>query len=206
MRRLWGRTNSVNVQKVLWCLLELDLPFERVDAGGPHGIVDTLAYRALNPNGFVPTLEEDGFVLWESNAIVRYLAAADEAGRLWPGGARDRADADRWMDWQATTFTPAMGDAFRHLVRRSPAERDEAVVARSLAEAETGAAILDAHLAGRDHVAGAAFGVADIAVGCAAHRWLNLPAAVTERPALRRWYEGLLARPAARTVLTTPIT
>ena len=88
MLKLWGRTNSINVQKVLWCLEELGLPYERVDAGGPFGVVDTPAYRTLNPNGRVPVIEEDGFVLWESNAIVRYVAARHDPGGLWPSDLR----------------------------------------------------------------------------------------------------------------------
>ena len=107
MLTLWGRTNSINVQKVLWCLEELGLPYRRIDAGREFGVVDTPEYRRLNPNALVPTIEEDGFVLWESNAIVRYLAAKHAGGDFWPADPRTRADADRWIDWQATTFTPA---------------------------------------------------------------------------------------------------
>lgn len=202
MRRLWGRLTSVNVQKAVWGLDEAGLDYERVEAGGAHGIVDDPAYRALNPNGLVPTLEEQGFVLWESNAILRYLAATVPALAL-PGDPRGRAHAEQWLDWQATSFTPAMRDAFWQLFRS--AEPDHAVIAASLRKSETMAAILDRHLADRDFMVGDRFGITDIAVGCAVHRWLNLPAERVERPALRRWYTRIAGRPAASRALGEPI-
>jgi glutathione S-transferase len=206
MLKLWGRTNSINVQKVQWCLEELGLAYRRIDAGRGFGVVDTPEYRRLNPNGLVPTIEDDGFVLWESNAIVRYLAGKHGGGSLWPGDPKRRADADRWMDWQATSFGPAMGLAFHGLIRTPPESRDESAIAGSLARTEPMAALLDAHLAGRAYVAGDAFTVGDIAVGAAAHRWLNLPAEKEKRPHIERWHRELLARPAAAKVLVTPIT
>jgi glutathione S-transferase len=206
MLTLWGRTNSINVQKVMWCIEELGLAYRRVDAGREFGIVDTPDYRRMNPNGLVPTIEDDGFVLWESNAIVRYLAAKHGAGTLWPDDPRMRADADRWMDWQATAFTPAQGPAFHGLVRTVPDKRDHAAIAQSIAKAEPFAALLDAHLGEHRFVAGDAFTVGDIAVGAAVHRWLNLPAARAKRPDMERYHAMLRERPAAAKVLVTPIT
>lgn len=205
MLRLWGRLSSVNVQKVAWTAAELGLDCERVEAGGAFGVVATPEYRRLNPNGLVPAIEEDGFVLWESNAIVRYLAARHGAGTLWPEDLRRRADMDRWMEWQSTTFTPAMRDAFLQLVRTAPEKRDGALLEASRAASEKASALLDAHLAGRDFVAGEAFSPADIVLGCAAHRWLNLPLAREPRPALERWYAGLRSRPAAAGALPLPV-
>ncbi len=202
MRRLWGRLTSVNVQKAVWALDEAGLAYERVEAGGAHGVVNDPAYRALNPNGLVPTLEEDDFVLWESNAILRYLALIAPALAL-PDDPRLRGHVEQWLDWQATSFTPAMRDAFWQLYRA--AEPDRTLIAQSLKKSEAMAAILDAHLEGRDYVVGDRFGLADIALGCAAHRWLNLPAERVERPALRRWYERIAARPAAARALGEPI-
>lgn len=202
MRKLWGRLTSVNVQKAVWALDEAGLAYERIDAGGAHGVVSDPAYRAMNPNGLVPTLQEDGFILWESNAILRYLAAICPALAL-PEDPRGRGHVDQWLDWQATTFTPAMRDAFWQLYRS--VEPDRAVIASSLKKTEALAAILDAHLADRDYVVGDRFGIADIALGCAAHRWLNLPAERIERPALRRWYTRIAARPAAAQALGEPI-
>lgn len=202
MRRLWGRLTSVNVQKAVWGLDEAGLAYERIEAGGSHGVVNDPAYRALNPNGLVPTLEEDGFVLWESNAILRYLAATVPALAL-PEAPRARAHAEQWIDWQSTSFTPAMRDAFWQLFRS--ADPDRALVAESLKRSEGMAAILERHLADRAYVAGDCFGIADIALGCAAHRWLNLPAERAERPALRRWYDSIAARPGAARALGEPV-
>src|SRR5688572_2434206 len=108
MIRIWGRISSINVQKVVWCADELGLEYERINAGGSYGINNTPEYLAKNPNGLVPVMEEGEFVLYESNAIVRYLSARYSGGALWPPDLRERADVDRWMDWQATSFTPAM--------------------------------------------------------------------------------------------------
>lgn len=204
MLKLWGRLSSINVQKVVWALEELRLPYERVDAGGAFGIVDTPEYRRLNPNGLIPTLEDDGFVLWESNAIVRYLAAGHAQGGLWPADLRRRADADRWMDWQVSMST-AMRDAFWQTIRTPAEKRDEALVVASVAATERAAAILDRHLDGRGFVAGETFTVGDIAVGCAGHRWMNLPIRREPRRNIERWLERLYERPAARAVLTLPI-
>jgi glutathione S-transferase len=204
--RIWGRISSVNVQKVVLTADELGLDYERKDAGGAFGIVATPEYRRMNPNSLVPVIEDDGFVLWESNAIVRYLAAKHSPGALWPDDLKRRADIDRWMDWQATTFTPAMRDAFWQLVRVDPDKRDAAVIEVSRAASEKAAALLDAHLEGRDFVAGDAFSPADIVLGCAAHRWLNLPLAREPRPQMARWYAALKARPGSARVLSTPVT
>jgi glutathione S-transferase len=202
MRRLWGRLTSVNVQKAVWGLDEAGLAYERIEAGGAHGVVNDPAYRALNPNGLVPTLQEDGFVLWESNAILRYLAATSPALAL-PEDPHRRAHVEQWLDWQATSFTPAMRDAFWQLFRS--ADPDRALIADSLRKSEAMAAILDRHLTDRDFVVGDRFGIADIALGCAAHRWLNLPAERVERPALRRWYDRVAARPGAAQALGEPV-
>ncbi|MGN8093506.1 glutathione S-transferase family protein [Methylobacterium sp. 22177] len=202
MRRLWGRLTSVNVQKAVWGLDETGLPYDRVEAGGAHGVVNDPGYRTMNPNGLVPTLEEDGFVLWESNAILRYLAATGPALAL-PADPRVRAHVEQWLDWQATSFTPAMRDAFWQLYRA--ADPDRGLIAASVEKSEAMAEILDHHLEGRTYVVGDSFSIADIALGCAAHRWLNLPTERIERPALRRWYERVAARPGAARALGEPI-
>lgn len=206
MLKIWGRLSSINVQKVVICANELGLAYERVDAGGKFGVVETPAYKRLNPNSLVPTIEDGDFVLWESNAIVRYLSRTYGAGRLWPDDPRRAADADRWMDWQATTLTPAMGDAFMQLVRTPPERRDTGLVEASIAKTEPRMAILDSHLAERAYVAGPGLTMADVPVACAAHRWLALPAAKTPRPHVERWLAGIRARPAFGDVLTLPIT
>ena len=200
MLRIWGRLSSVNVQKVVWCADELRLDYERIDAGGKFGRNDTAEYLAMNPNGLIPVLEVDGFALYESNAIVRYLCAR-EASELFPAELRRRADVDRWMEWQSTNFTPAMGPAFWQLVRTPAAERDAAATKASVEKSAKLAAVLDRHLAGQEWLAGDAFSAADIVVACATHRWLHLPGITREpRPHLDRWYAKLAARPASRQV------
>jgi glutathione S-transferase len=206
MLRIWGRLSSVNVQKVVWCADELGLAYERIEAGGKFGRNDTPEYLAMNPNGLVPVIEEDGFVLYESNAIVRYLAA--RAGSdLFPTDLKRRADVDRWMEWQSTNYTPAMGPAFWQLVRTPESQRDAGAIEASRAKSEKLTGVLDAHLASRRYLSGDAFSAADLVVACAAHRWLNLPLERERRPHFERWYSELAARPASRQVTSqVPIT
>ena len=205
MLKIWGRLSSVNVQKVVVCANELGIVYERIDAGGKFGVVNTPEYRRLNPNGLVPVIEDGGFVLWESNAIVRYLARLYGAGMLWPDDAREGADADRWMDWQATALTPAMFGAFWNLIRVEPDQRSPSAVDESAAKTEALMAILDAHLDGRLFVAGARYTMGDIPLACAVHRWLGLPLRRGARPHVEAWMARIMARPAYDGVLTLPI-
>lgn len=204
---LWGRLSSINVQKVVWCLDEIGIRYDRRDAGGAFGIVDTAEYRRMNPNGLVPVLaESDGFTLWESNAIVRYLAARHPGAGLLPSDPRARADADRWMDWQTTAATPAMRDVFWHLVRLKPEERVPATIARSVEASAAAAHILDARLADRPYMAGDAFTMGDIPVGCHVKRWLALPIERPSLPNLERWFARIAERPGAAAVMAVPLT
>lgn len=211
MLKIWGRINSVNVEKVAWCAAELGLPFERIEAGGAFGVVDTPAFRALNPCGKVPVIEDDGFVLWESNAIVRYLAAKHGAGTLLPEDIAARADAERWMDFQLGSIAPLLSPVFRGLVRTKPQERDMALITHAFGEIADLLAVVEAALAGRSHLVGERFSVADIPLGCVAHRWFNLPLDGTglarpDAPRLLAWYERLKARPAAAELMVLPLT
>jgi glutathione S-transferase len=205
MLKIWGRLSSINVQKVVWCAGELGLRFERVDAGRSYGVVDTPAFRRLNPNRLVPVIEDDGFVLWESNAIVRYLCAKHAEGTLYPRGLTERADADRWMDWQGNELSPAMRDAFIQSVRTPPAQRDAGAVERSAGATRPLMQILDERLAGRDWLCGSALTMADLPLGCAAHRWFGLPVEHGALPNVRAWYARIMERPAVRGVLTLPL-
>ena len=206
MLKLWGRLNSVNVQKVVWALDEIGLAYDRIDAGTPFGVNDTPDFLRMNPNGLVPVIEDDGFVLWESNAVVRYLAARYAEGSLLPADLRVRADADRWMDWQATTFLPAVGPAFMNLVRTPEEKRDAKAIESSRERGERAAAILDARLADRAFLAGEAFTMGDIPVGCVLHRWMHLPVERERRPNLEAYYERLRGRAATGQVFTLPLT
>ena len=202
---IWGRSNSINVQKVLWCCEEMAVQYDRIDAGGGFGVVNTPAYRKLNPNGLVPTLVDDGFVLWESNAIVRYLAAKHDTGSLWPVDSRRRADADRWMDWQITTFWPAIRPLFLGLVRTPVEKRDTKTIEDSRLKTVEELGIVEAHLASHPFLAGDAFTLGDIPLGCGIWRWMSLP---IERPALpnvERWFEALQQRPPYKKIVMHPL-
>ena len=209
--RIWGRANSVNVQKVLWCCGDLGLTFERIDAGMAYGRVDTPEYRAMNPNGRVPTLTDGGFVLWESNAIMRYLALKQiEAGAgagLYPAGAAARAAVERWLDWTLSTVQPAERPLFWGLVRTPPENRDQAMIAAAVRACGEAWAVLDAHLAhGRPFVEGESFTLADIALGAYARRWFGVEFAGRPRfDRLRAWYDGLTARPAFQLYIAPPL-
>jgi glutathione S-transferase len=196
MMKIWGRNTSVNVQKVMWAVGELGLPHERIDVGGPFGKNNEPAYLAMNPNGLVPTLEEDGFVLWESNSIVRYLAAKYGAGTLEPADMRTWARANSWMDWQLTVAAPALTPVFWGLVRTPPEKRDQAAIEAGKIKTIAVMKILDAQLATSAFVAGDTLSMGDIPVALMAYRFRRL---VPERPALEhleRWFAAIEQRPA----------
>ena len=205
MLQIWGRLSSINVRKVVWCAQELGLAFQRTEAGGRFGVVQTPAYRALNPNALVPTIEDDdGVRLWESNVIVRYLCARHSAGGLYPEALAARFDAERWMDWQQTTLNPAGREAFIQWVRTPADRRDAAAAARSAQATESLLALLDVHLATRTCMGGDRLTMADIPIGCELHRWFGLPADLYTRPTwpnLERYFAALRDRPGARGVL-----
>ncbi|CAN5705187.1 glutathione S-transferase [soil metagenome] len=208
MLNIWGRISSINVRKVVWCAQELELDFQRTEAGGRFGIVQTPEYLALNPNAMVPAIDDgegaDRVTLWESNVIVRYLCAKHAPGTLYPELLHRRFDAERWMDWQQTTLNPVSAGAFKQWVRTPTAEREPAVIAQSVHATEPLFALLDAHLADRAFMLGDNFTMADIPVGCEAHRWFGLPPTEYTRPTwpnVERWFADLRSRAGARGVL-----
>jgi len=205
MIRLWGRLSSINVRKVVLTLRLLDLPFERTEAGGRFGVVRTPEYLARNPNALVPLLDDDGWELWESNVIVRYLAARYGDERLYPRDLRARFDAERWMDWQQTTLNPAGRDAFVQLIRMAPGERNQALIDASVAATEPLWDLLESQLSGRRFIAGDELTIADLPIACEMHRWRGLPLDWRARPRLDAWYERMLALPATRGVLDLPL-
>ena len=198
MLKIWGRTTSANVQKVLWMADEIGLAYERIDVGGRFRGLDTPAYRALNPNARVPTIEDDGVVAWESNAILRYLAARYSEGVLWDKDPGVRAQVDQWMDWMQTTLAPDYYGLFWAAVRSPPERRNPAAIrehARLLAERYR---LLDRLLAGRTFLLGERLSMADIAIGVTLYRYHEME---VERPALANfaaWYARLGQRPAYR--------
>jgi glutathione S-transferase len=208
MLNIWGRISSINVRKVVWCAQELGLDFQRTEAGGKFGVVQTPEYQRMNPNALVPAIDdgegEERVTLWESNVIVRYLCAKHSMGKFYPDLLSERFDAERWMDWQQTTLNPASGAAFRQWVRTPAEQRQPEVIAHSVRATEPLFALLDAHLATRTFMVGDRFTMADIPVGCEAHRWFGLPQTEYTRPVwpnVERWFGDLRTRAGARGVL-----
>ena len=198
MIKIWGRNTSSNVQKVMWAVGELKLEHTRIDIGGVFGMNKEPKYLAMNPNGLVPTLEEeDAFLLWESNSIIRYLAGKhDKTGALEPKDAKQRALASQWMDWQLSVAGPAIGPAFVGLIRTPPEKRDLAAIKTSQDKTIDAMVMLDKQLAKTEYVAGPSFSYGDIPVGVMAYRYRQL---VPGRPAtssLDRWYDAIARRKA----------
>lgn len=205
MLKIWGRNNSINVQKVLWCCNELDIPFQRLDVGGTFGGTNDLGYLTLNPNGLVPTISDDGFVLWEANVIVRYLAKKYGMGTLCPENLTEWAEADRWMDWQMGTVWTRFRPAFVGLIRTPPEKRDWVSIDVALGKTVESLAILDRHLADQEYVAGTSFTMGDIPLGTTTYRWFNLD---IERPSmynLEAWYRRLCKRPSYKATVMSPL-
>ena len=202
---IWGRGTSSNVKKVLWCAEELGLDYQQIQAGGPHGVVNDPDYRALNPNGLVPTIEDDQLVLWESNAIVRYLAARYGEGVLWSSDPATRATGDRWMDWTSTTFASPYRDVFWNLVRTAPAERDMAAVAAGIARCGHLFGIIEPVLAQQPYLSGDALGMGDIPLGALAYALFALEIELPALPHVRAWYQRLTERPAYQKAVMIPL-
>ena len=209
MIKIWGRNTSSNVQKAMWAVGELELECKRIDVGGAFGKNKEPGYLAMNPNGLVPTLEEeDGFLLWESNSIVRYLAGKyDKNGVLEPKDAKRRALASQWMDWQLTVVAPAIHGAFWGMIRTPPEKRDHAAINASKAKTAEVMKMLDAHLAKYAYAAGDAFSMGDIPIAIICRRYREL---VPDRPAFatfERWYAAIAGRKAFRDhVASVPLT
>ncbi len=204
MLKIWGRLNSVNVKKALWAMEELRLPYHRIDAGMQFGVNKTPEYLRMNPTGLVPTIDDDGFILWESHSIVRYLAAKHGAGTLWPTDLKARADADRWMDW-AFTFLNAFRPVFWGLVRTPPEKRDMNAIEEGRKKCAELLAVPEQGLAGKAYLAGEAFTMGDIPLGCHVHLWMRLPIERPSHPNLTAWFNRLCARPAFKKIVDIPL-
>ena len=206
MMKILGRPSSSNVQKVLWCCAELDVDFSpEPEYGGQFGKTREPEYLALNPNALVPTLIHDDFVLWESNAIVRYLASLFGHGALWPADPRERASSDKWMDWSSGGIGGAYFPAFNELVRKQPEERDQGVIDNSVAKAGPYFEILNDALAGQPYVAGKTLTIGDISLGPTVHRWLNLPIERGPIANVEAWYALASERPGFREHVAIPL-
>ena len=194
---MWGRNTSINVQKVIWALEELRLPYERRDVGGAFGGLDTPEYGAMNPNRLIPVLQDGDVTVWESSAIVRYLTAEYGAGTLWPELPSERAPCDQWADWANTTFQPAwLGLVFIQMVRIPPSQRDPEAVRKDMDAANACFAILDTALSDRSYLCGDNLTYADIQTGAALYRWSVLDVTRIFMPNVDAWHERLRKRPA----------
>ena len=205
MLKIIGRRTSGNVMKPLWAADELGLEYEQTDLGGPFGGNDDPEYRAMNPMGLVPTLNDDGFIMWESNAITRYLSEKFGRGTLYPEDRQARATADTWMDWKLTAVNPFMRSIFWGLVRTKPEDRDMDGIKAAIQEGVKYWSMLDNHLKDRDFIAGDQLTMGDIPVGPQAFRWFEL---VEDRPAmphLEAWYQRLCDRPAFQENCMNPL-
>ena len=205
--KIWGRANSVNVQKVLWCLAELDLAYERIDAGMAFGRNRESDYLAMNPNGRVPTLVDGDFVLWESNSVMRYLMLAYRPDSpIYPKAPKRRAGVDRWLDWTLSTLQPVDRPVFWALVRTPVAERDMAAIQKD-ADAEAGVwRIADRYLASNRFIEGDDFTLADIALGAYARRWFGVEGITKPKlPHLDRWFAQFSGRPGFAQYVAPPM-
>jgi glutathione S-transferase len=204
---IWGRANSVNVQKVLWCLAELDLPYERLDAGMQFGRNNEAEYLAMNPNGRVPTLVDGDFQLWESNSIMRYLCLAYGKGTpIYPDAPKRRAGVDRWLDWTLSTVQPVDRPVFWALVRTPPEKRDMVAIQKDVDAEAPVWQIADRHLSTQEFFEGCDFTLADIAIGAFARRWLGVEGVAKPRLAhLDRWFARLASRPGFMRFVAPPM-
>lgn len=195
---LWGRLNSANVQKAVWALEELGLPYRHVPLGGSYGGLNDPAYRAMNPNGLVPTLRDGDLVIWESHAIVRYLSGAYGSGKLFPVDPRARAIADQWTDWTATTFQPAWISLFSLLVRTPAPQQDRAAIDKAIAATLRCYRIMEERLGQAPYLAGERLTYADIVAGASMYRWTTMPVERPAMPNLEAWHARLNEREAFR--------
>ncbi len=210
MLKVWGRRSAFNVQKVLWVVGELALPHRHIDVGGAFGGLDDPAFLAMNPHGRIPVIDDDGLVVWESHAVIRYLAARYGSGTLWPPDAAERSFADRWMDWSATTLQRDFMDLFWGYYRTPDEKRNWPRIRGLIESCARHYRLLDGQLAQRPYLAGDRFTMADIPAGTTLYRYFGLD---LERPRIpheeawphvEAWYERLATRPAYREHVMVP--
>ncbi|KPQ20951.1 glutathione S-transferase family protein [Halomonas sp. HL-93] len=207
MITLWGRDTSTNVKKVRWVLDELALPYEQIQAGLHHGVNNTPEYLAMNPNGLVPLFRDDATdsLLWESNTIIRYLAAQYGEDKFWIEEPAQRAQAEKWMDWSIGALSPTHRAILAGYVRTPPEQRDNAAIEASLKVCEGLFSMMDDALSTQRWFSGEAFGLGDIAIAPSVYNLLNCGLSWQPRPHLERWYQALTERPSFRKVVMIPV-
>lgn len=204
--KIWGRINSTNVRKVLWCAEEIGIAYDHINAGGAFGLVDNPDYLAMNPNGLVPCLQDGDLILWESNAIVRYLARQYGAEPFAPAAATQWAAADKWMDWASLSFATPFRDLFWNRVRCAPDQRNESEMQRGQEQCARLMAMADQALSTAPFLSGDDLGIGDVPLGALAYAWFTMPIKRPDLPHLEAWYKRLCARPAYRKAVMTPLT
>lgn len=197
MITVYGRATSSNVQLVMWAIAELGLEFERLDYGHVFGGTDTPEYRAMNPNGLVPTIKDGDLVLWDSAAILRYLATRyGDGGAFWPADPVARARVDMWAEWGKWTFSRAfVVPIFWARVRTTAKDRDPAALASGIAGFERALDLYEAQLGDQDYICGPELSAADITGGHVLYRWFDIDVPRASRPAIEAYYERLTERP-----------
>jgi glutathione S-transferase len=210
MLKLWGRSTSSNVQKVRWLCGEMGVAYEQTEVGGAFGRTREPFYLAMNPMALVPTLDDDGFTLFESNSILRYVASKHGAIDWYPGALRERADCERWLDWSLSALAPAITPSFWGLIRTAAEQRDRKAILASAQHTAQMFEIIDARLRDRAFLGGNRPTLADIPAGIQAHRWLNLPFELVgyqrpELPGVRAWYDRLAQRRAFQDTVMIPM-
>lgn len=204
--KIWGRINSSNVRKVLWCAEELGLEYQQIDAGGAFGVVETPEYRSLNPNGRIPCLQDGEFTLFESNAICRYLAQKYGTVPFVSKDPHQWALADQWMDWTTFSFGMPFRNLFWNMVRTAPEDRDQQAIDLGIAHCSEQFAVADTVLKDQPYLSGAACGAGDIPLGCLAYAWFNMDIPRPDLPHLHAWYKRLTERPAYRKGVMSALT
>jgi glutathione S-transferase len=207
MLKIWGRTTSSNVQKVLWTCAELNIEYDRVDHGGPFGGNRDPEYLRLNPNGLVPTVIDGDLVMWESNTVCRYLCTTHANGEtLYPRDPAARTHVERWMDWQLSVIGGPMGALLQGLIRSTPETRDPAAIEAARRRAIAAWEIVDDALASQPYLGGQSLSLAEIVMGTHIYRWFNY---AIERPHLdhlQAWYDRISGRPGFKNHIVMPIT
>ncbi|AYA40739.1 glutathione S-transferase family protein [Xenorhabdus nematophila] len=205
MLTVWGRKNSSNVKKVLWCLEELNVPYQQVDIGGKFGKLNEPGYLRMNPNAVIPCLQEGDFILWESNVIVRYIAAKFGQNSLYPTDLQERASVEKWMDWVSCNMFPPIKQLMINVVRTPKDQQNPEIISQILSEIESLLKMVDNTLGNQPYLSGDKFGMADIALAPLVYPWLNVEVERPSLPNLERWYQLLTKRPAFQKIVMIEI-
>ena len=204
MLKVWGRRSAYNVQKVLWALGELGLPYEHIEVGGMFGQLGTPEFLAMNPHGRIPVISDGGTIIWESNTIIRYLGAKYGIGSLWSENPVERSLADRWMDWELACLQPDFLALFWGFFRAPLEQRDQTAIQSTLVRCEKHFRQLDSHLGKQPYLAGDRFTMGDIPCATSLYRYYEMGVPVPSLPNVMTWYERLMKRQAYRSYIMIP--